>query len=552
MEFDPGQQQAPHPVAANDGLQRLHWASLLFGIGRHARALLIPAIFVLFVASKGGWGKWDMWIAVFFVPTALYELLRYATLRYRIDEDKIVVTQGLLFRSERQVPLSRIQNIDLVQNLLHRLFGVAEVRVSTAGSAEPEAVFKVLSLDAVERMRAKVFVGRGAAAVDGADDSARAVGPSATPDGLGSLGEGHARGGAASSRAPRVLLRIPTVDLIKLGLLSDRGMAIVAIGLGAAWEFGLLNRIGFSSFYRQHVASWWNWTGLLLAIAVLVVAFLGLRVLSAVWMVLRFHGYALERDGDDLRLRCGLLTRITATVPARRVQLVSVHQTRIQSWLGRLSIRIETAGGVSGSDHEGDNAMVSRRWFVPIVATGELTRLLEEIRPGLGVDLRDAAWEPTTPAARRRMMRVTLIATSIVALLALVVAWWMSSAGGLARWSPWSAAIAALTVIGIPISAWMTHREAKVRAHAVTPEGVLFRSGAWTHQTSATFFDKMQVVAMHESPFDRRHAMATLAIDTAGAGPAEHKVHVTYLPREVARRLVDEIFARTEEAGFRW
>ena len=57
-------------------------------------------------------------------------LFRYWSYRYRLDHDELVVRQGVLFRNERHIPYARVQNIDLVQNPLHRLFGVAEVRLA--------------------------------------------------------------------------------------------------------------------------------------------------------------------------------------------------------------------------------------------------------------------------------------------------------------------------------------------------------------------------------------------------------------------------------------
>ena len=52
---------------------------------------------------------------------------------------------------------------------------------------------------------------------------------------------------------------------------------------------------------------------------------------------------------------------------------------------------------------------------------------------------------------------------------------------------------------------------------------------------SVTFFEKIQVVRLDESPFDRRWKMATLCIDTAAAGPADHRIHIDYLTGDFAR-----------------
>ena len=52
---------------------------------------------------------------------------------------------------------------------------------------------------------------------------------------------------------------------------------------------------------------------------------------------------------------------------------------------------------------------------------------------------------------------------------------------------------------------------------------------------------KLQSLALTESPFDRRHGMATLWMDTAGASSREGALRVRYLPIADARALRDRL-----------
>jgi putative membrane protein len=60
-------------------------------------------------------------------------------------------------------------------------------------------------------------------------------------------------------------------------------------------------------------------------IAVLVFL-LFIRLLSTVWAVVRLYGFRLERTGDEVRTEYGLFTRMSATIPLRRIQTTSVAQ----------------------------------------------------------------------------------------------------------------------------------------------------------------------------------------------------------------------------------
>ena len=53
----------------------------------------------------------------------------------------------VLARNRREIPFARIHNVTVHQNVLHRLFGVAELRLESAGGVRPEAEMRVLKLD---------------------------------------------------------------------------------------------------------------------------------------------------------------------------------------------------------------------------------------------------------------------------------------------------------------------------------------------------------------------------------------------------------------------
>ena len=106
------------------------WASIFATDSSwNSKTLLLPGILVLIFASRGGRG--ELWFMLLFLPALIGALFRYWSYRYRFDRDELMIRQGIVFRSERHIPYARIQNIDLVQNPLHRLFRVAEVRLET-------------------------------------------------------------------------------------------------------------------------------------------------------------------------------------------------------------------------------------------------------------------------------------------------------------------------------------------------------------------------------------------------------------------------------------
>ena len=139
---------APAPDTAalpQDGEEhRLHALSWLFVLIAQAKQFIIPLLVLLF-AGRGD--RNDLWGLIAVGVLVATSLAQYFTYRYRLLPDAIVIRSGWLHRSRREIPYARIHNVNLHQSLLHRLVGVAEVRLESAGGVKPEAQMRVLRLD---------------------------------------------------------------------------------------------------------------------------------------------------------------------------------------------------------------------------------------------------------------------------------------------------------------------------------------------------------------------------------------------------------------------
>ena len=84
-------------VVSEVAFGRLHPMSLLFEITSHVRTLLFPAAIAVFSAASGS-GPGLIIAGFIFVPTLLHSIIRYFSLRYRIYNRELVVTEGIFFR----------------------------------------------------------------------------------------------------------------------------------------------------------------------------------------------------------------------------------------------------------------------------------------------------------------------------------------------------------------------------------------------------------------------------------------------------------------------
>src|SRR5829696_1264073 len=68
------------------------------------------------------------------VFSVVWGALSWRATTYRVSGGAFHLKRGVLQKSERSLPLERIQSVNTVQGIAQRLFGVVEVRVEAAGS----------------------------------------------------------------------------------------------------------------------------------------------------------------------------------------------------------------------------------------------------------------------------------------------------------------------------------------------------------------------------------------------------------------------------------
>ncbi len=490
-------------------LGRLHPLSLVFEVISHVRSLIFPAVIAIFSAANG---RIDglIFAGIIFVPTLIRSTIRYFSLRYQIRESELVVTEGIFFQRIRTVPIERIQNIDLIQNLLHRVFNLAEVRIETASGTEAEATLRVLSMSKVEQLREAIF--KPQSTRPSSEDATDALSAEST---LADAAQIVVR------EESETLHSIGISELIRAGIASNRGTILLGVLFGAYFQFDdqLEQIVDIKSMIRAVSEGMDTYTIVFVSIAVFIGLLLLFRLLGIAWYILRFQGYELTRCGEDLRIRCGLFTKVSATVPRKRIQFISIQQNWLMRWMKLSSIRIETAGA-AGKGKEDATKTVSSRWFLPVVADHRVRELVEALRPGLVWDWESFDWQPISPKAGRRMIRIAIFVSILLGI------------GGYLSLGLWgiTAGLAAM-----PCLIWLAIKRSKSKKFTRTDQIIAYRSGIFTRRTSMTFFEKVQTVSVYESPFDRRWGMATLCVDTAAAGPADHKIKIGYLTNELAK-----------------
>ena len=295
-------------------------------------------------------------------------LVSYLVTGYHVVGRELRVYEGLLSRRTRAIPLERLQAVELVQPLLARLFGLAELRLEVVGACKTEAPLAFLRLDearrCAQRLLALAQIGR----------RPRAAGSPTAGRRLG-------RRRSTARRAPRW----PR---------SPRSSGPCTPSTTATWSISQLLR-----------PQWWA-LPLAIAAPIFFFAFEGDMTFIAVASTVDRRRSARSRRRsarcsatggsrsraalDGLRLRRGLLETRSQTVPPGRIQAVAVQWPLL--WRGHGWVRVQ----------HGDRRCLRRRrqpssaaGLLPVGTVPVAEQVIAEVLPGFVLTERGRA-----PAAR--------------------------------------------------------------------------------------------------------------------------------------------------------
>lgn len=509
------------------GEQRLHPTTLFFNLFSILRQFLIPGLIVIFL---GRGERFDVWIMVLIIPAIIAAIVKYISLRYVFADEELIVKQGILNRTERHIPYPRIQNIDTSQNLLHRILNVADVTIQTASGTEPEAVLKVMSLNSVSYMRGKIF---GQSNLSARVEKVGKAEEIPSDKDHGTDGQQSSEGVEADLYSKLLLRKLTFGDLVINGIISNRGLVAVAALLGLIYQFDIgLPKESMEEFLDSlnifETFSTMVTIGLALLFLVIVVVLL--RLLSILWSLISLYDYMITRANQELRIEYGLFTRVSLTIPIHRIQVIEIKQTVLHRLFRSASITARTAG--SARDEQGGRR---QDWLLPWIPYHEISQFLSQIDGGIRFDFQD--WRAVAPKAWRRVFVKRLIILSIFCVI-------------LGSWSiPWGVSS---FIFFVPTLVLYSRKYARNLGYAID-DRMFWTKVGWLRKTiRLTQFQKMQMITLKNSPFDRRHQMATVSVDTANAGQADEILTVPYLNESEALSLYEYLSHQAAETSFRW
>lgn len=422
-----------------------------------------------------------------FIAGGAYEVAYYRRFEYDLTAETFDITSGVFGRREREIPLHRIQNVDISQNLLQRALGVAVLTIETAGGGETEASLRYVGYDEAKRLQRDLRQGTDRREPDAngeetvpVGESDRAAEPTATVD--------ERTRATRRDESEELLFSIRTHELVLLSVASVNPGALVL----SVVFFPYVELVDVSTLVAFVVPGGAR-PAITLVLTRLAALVLGAWLISAAMTLARYYDFTLSRVGDELRYERGLLQRYSGSIPLEKVQTVTVSDNPVTRTAGYATLVVETAGYTAGQ--------AGTESAVPLADRERVYRLAQSVESFDDPEFT----RPPKRARERYAVRYTLAVGALTATLyALSLAY-----EGFERWY---AALALLAVV--PVAAHVAWRN---RGYQSQDEHVLTRVGFWTRTTKVVPYYRLQTVVRSRSVFQRRRNLADLTADTAGS-----------------------------------
>ena len=431
-----------------------------------------------------------LWAIAVLVLTVAYGVARWFTTTYRIDAEEVQLRAGVLQRKVLSVPRNRIRSVSTDARLLHRVFGLTVLRVSTGQEAKGDAEF---ALDAVEagqvpQLRAVLLA-----------DSLAASRVADTAD------EPVQHGYLLARWQPSWLRYSPLSFTGLLMILAALGL-LYEVGAGAVVQDSRLAQSGVDAAQRFGVAA--------TVAVVVVVVLLASVVLSVLRSLLTYGNLLLRRDirpdGGVLHLQHGMMRVRENTFDMRRLRGGTLREPLLVRAFGgaRLDAVMTGVGGA------GEASLL-----LPPCPAGTAQGVLTELigRP-------DVVTGPLLShgpvAARRRWTRAAIFPAVVAVALAV---WEFAGSVPVWIWPVW--------VVMTVCCALLAADRVRSLGHRVGEGWLVARAGSVERRRDCIAAPGIIGWTVHQTFFQRRAGVATLIAATPAGVKAYRVIDV---PAEAA------------------
>lgn len=507
--------------------QRLSPLSIIFFVGRFLTHLvkdalpsMAPLAVVIFSSDNKLWMTSTIGIGLLAL-LLVGSFLQYWFFKFKQQEGKVLINDGVFKKNHRVIQFDRIQNINILQPLYFKPFSLVTLQIETAGAKGNEADLAGISRDYAEWLRNQVLQQQQLSVIDSSQVNNE------------------------KSNQTKVIAQASLKDLVKYGV-SSNGIFWFFVFLAPV--FGLADDFLEKIFSKQDFIKMTEFVGggitgdVIILLGMLLATIILMFSFSILGAILRYFHYQLsltqlsltrlsisqlsrnqqvlnEPDSNPcratLKRSSGLLTNYEESLKLQKIQTMINQSNFIGRWL---KVNNLTLGQVSTGQN---NAKNKKSLFIIPARTDRESSDLQK------VVFDDAPEQIETKGIDRRYVYKTTILKILLPSLLICLTIYFNHGP---VWILSLPLLFSLLILPLVIRRWKAYQYGMSEGYGMFQRGFF----GFRHVLFPLF--KVQRAEVTQSPIQRRRNLATLKIFLAS-----NRLQMQYIPMDEALRWLEVI-----------
>jgi putative membrane protein len=484
--------------------KRLHPLTLLYRAISNSPSIIIPVYLATTTGSTEEWLYIVITFIVLFV-TLPNIILFYFYFSFYITPKEIVIRSGILSRKQRNIPIKKVQNVNIEQNVLMRLLGLSKVVIETAGDVKSEGVLEFVSKADAEEIKTIIKSYQYEIEKEEIKDSDSSdtipeeneTDAEVIPD--DSFEDNVLQEENVQEQKEKVLFTTTLRDAVYYGSMRLRPVVLmIAFWLmSVSFQFDIMPDISELGV-EQFIEEIFSLNPFFVALYVMLFVFLLIVVtiiLDIILTINQYYNFRLTKEDNKLYTSFGLLTKRNGTIPLRKLQSLTIITNPIKKKFDYYTLALQTAGfGEKGSGAEA------------AVPFGKLHRLMGVVQNIYDFTFPDELKSVSKLTIRRAFIRYLFGVLFLATVFQLLVSF--------TEFSFWNYL---WVLLFLPLILYAAILRYRYRGYAISDDKVIIKQGFWIQKTTVVQIKKIQTLNIKETFFQRRLGLASLYIDTASS-----------------------------------
>jgi len=427
-----------------------------------------------------------------------YEYLYWQNFEFEFEEGDLKITSGVITKNKLDIPVRRIQDIDVNKNIVHRIFEIAQVNVKTAGGSTSKASLKYLDEEEAEKIKRKLRELKNRR--EKQEESESQDIPVS-----GSQEEGETFYEISDS--------IWTYSFV------TGASSVVFISL-----LLFMGAIGYSSYVATSTSQLVGYIIIGFVLALIGSTFV--FITSSLSVFLDFYDFKVVKRGDIFEYEKGLLNKKGGSLPEEKIQKLEITENFLMRRLGYASLKAETAGYETGEE----DTTTSTKTLIPLDSKEKVYEHARQIGE-LDINQMNNISNKAHKRYRHRYFALSTVGLAMAISLSLIGA---------------HPVIIALPIAGFLVSGKASTLKWDNMGYSLGKENLLVMNGFWTRRTYIAPYFRFQNLITSETIFQRRWSLATITVDTAGDKVVNPRI--IDLDRNHAHQLDNKLFDKFQNS----